>query len=189
MAAGEQEAFEANVTALMMHLPSAKFRDIEKKGELYNEDSLELQYTYWCNQKQGTPEHPITFDGLPPNDDRSNVKSPIPVNVRRTDYEKLFQIILHAYESIGLTWRIQSRTAVIGKISKSKHTEGTINDAEDAVVDVLLEARAKVIERAKVNLKGVEMRKSIDGANQLSFADLVEELRERTPPTPIFVEA
>jgi len=188
MGAEDPAIFEANVRALMKMLPSTKLNEILSRAGEYNEEVKSWHYEYWCGTKMGTPEHPITTDDAPPNEDWSNVISPTPITYTQTDYEKLYEIVLQAFESVGLTWKVESRTVEFGKVLKTDVPSKVVTEAQNAVVEVILDARKEIIEKARRTKKGAELRSTINAANTISFAEVVEELRYLTPPTPVFEE-
>ena len=188
MGGADTSIFEANVRALMKMLPTSKLNELLGKENDYNEVVHDWQYEYWCGVKMGTPQHPITSDDKPPNEDRSNVISPTPTSYTQTDYEKLFELVIQSYESVGLTWKVEPRFAEFGKVIKTTVPSNVITDAQNAVVQVVLDTRASLILRAKETKTGVELRKAIVAANNVGYTEIVEELRNLTPPTPVFEE-
>lgn len=181
--------FDANVRALMKMLPSTKLDEILRRESEYNEVIHDWHYEYWCNVKMGTPDHPITSDDEPPNEDRSNVISPNPVSYTQTDYEKLYELVIQAFESVGLTWKVEARVAEFGKVIRTTIPGNVVTDAQNAVVQVVLDARATLIQKARETKTGAELRKAITTANHVGYTEIVEELRYLTPPTPVFEEA
>lgn len=189
MGAEDTTIFEANVRALMKMLPSTKLDDVLRRESEYNETVRDWHYEYWCGTKMGTPENPITTDDEPPNDDRSNVISPTPISYTQTDYEKLYELVIQGFESVGLTWRVDAKVAEFGKVIRTTIPSNVITDGQNAVVQVVLDTRAAMIQRARETKKGAELRKVIEIANHIGYTELVEELRYLTPPTPVFEEA
>jgi len=173
----------------MKMLPSTKLNEILMKSNDYNETISDWHYEYWCGTKMGTPENPITTDDEPPNEDRSNVISPTPISYTQTDYEKLYELVIQGFESVGLTWRIEARVAEFGKVIRTTIPGNVITDAQNAVVQVVLDTRAAMIERARETKTGAALRKDIETANHIGYTEIVEELRYMSPPTPVFEEA
>jgi hypothetical protein len=186
MGSVEPSVFEAHVRALMTMLPSNKFTDVMNRSDEYNKEVHEWHHESWCGIQMGTPENPITTDDKPPKEDWSNVISPRPTTRTETDYEKLYKIVLQAFESVGLTWKVEQKVAEFGKIVETPIPSNLVERASQAVVDVLLKGRAELIEAAKKKESKPERRAGMVQANQMSYADLVEQLRDLTPPTPVF---
>lgn len=182
----DETIFHANVRALMKMLPSKKLADIEDRGIEYNTTVKEWHYEQWCGINMGTPQNPITTDDEPPKDDWSNVISPRPNEYTQTDYEKLYELVIQGFESVGLTWRIEAKVVEFGKVIRSKIPGNVITDAQNAVVGVLLKARENLIQSGREEKKGAELKKIITEANYINYADLAEELRHLTPATPQF---
>ena len=172
----------------MVMLPSSKYREVLGRSDEYNDEISGWSYEEWCGIKMGTPEAPITVDNEPPNESWSNVISPKPTTSTETDYEKLYEVILQTFESIGLTWKVESRLAEFGKVIRVSIPSSLIGDASKGVVKALLKGREKMINRAKSSksMTRGEKKAMIERANQIGYAAIVEELRELTPPTPVF---
>jgi len=187
---GEDPAvFEAHVRALLDMLPQYKRDEIQKRESEYIYETERWQYRYWCGIPLGTPENPITSDGEPPKPDWSNVVSPTLVREEVVDYEKLFSIIMETLEGLGLSWAIDQKTVEHGKAKKEKIPKHIIKTAAEAVVNVVLDARKRLIEDAKNKLTGADLLEAVNRANQLSYIDIVEALRRETPPTPVIESA
>lgn len=166
MSGMDPSIFEANVRALLSMLPSHKRAEVMTRENDFNTTGTEYEFQYNCNMRMGTPDNPVTSDGLPPNEDRSNVISPVPVEVERTDYEKLYEIIIESLESVGLTWNIEAKFVEHGAVVDTTVPPNITQKSAQAVVDVLLEARKK--------------------SPDLTFSMIVETLRDQEPPTPVF---
>ena len=124
ISASQDEAlFANNVRTLMSMLPKHKrdeFDTDEKKQE-YIEMVLTWKYQYWCGIPVGTIKKPI-------NDSPRQVEEPI------VDWNKLYELILDAFEEIGISWRIEKETIELGRVEeKAKPTPyyGEPNDEEE----------------------------------------------------------
>ena len=168
--------FEANVRALLAMLPSKKYKEVIEQSHLYNTTTRTWRYKYWCGVPQGSPEAPITSDGKPPKDDWSNVISPVPVEETETDYERLYEVILQAFESINLTWRVEQKVAEFGKVHEMKVPPVIVRAAAEAVSEVLVSARKELIAAAMKRMDKQELRDYIKKINEISYHDVVAEL-------------
>lgn len=172
MALGQPDpsAFESYVRGLMKMLPDHKRKEIYANENEYNEKYEDYEYQYSCGMQIGTPNAPVyVYEPGDPEYDADNlvIYSPKLVTKEETDYEQLYELILLAFQEVGLTWEVEQKTFEIGPASppESKVDIKVIHKAEDALIDVLLDAR--------------------EDMPKLSFHMIVERLRERTPKTPL----
>lgn len=183
IAAADPSIFEGNVRALMKHLPANVYQKVLGQQEEFNSTVESYSYKETCGHQIGTVKNPyVSVPNHPEWDflldipkpyretymDEIDIISPIRVEETVTDYEKLYEIILQALEGLGLTWNIAQRTVEMGKVIKTKIPDWFVNEAEQAIVEVMMKARAENSE-----------------LNEITYNLLVEELRERTPPTPV----
>lgn len=183
ISAADPSIYEGNVRALMMHLPANIYQQVLGRQDEFNDTVESYQYKETCGINIGTIKNPyVSVANHPEWDffleipkpyrethmDEIDILSPIKVEETVTDYEKLYEIILHSLEGLGLTWNIEQRTVEMGRVIKTKIPNWFVDEAEQAVVEVMMKARAENIE-----------------LNEITYNLLVEELRERTPPTPV----
>lgn len=161
---GDPFIFNANVRALLYHLPAEKKRDVEKKEDEYIETVDDWEYQESCGVRAGTPDDPITSDGKPRKEDWSNVISPIPVQREEYNYERLFEIIMESLQGIGLTWTSTRKTVEVGKVIDLKAPASVVTACENAIVKILLEARRE--------------------EPLLSFDMIIQDLKKAIPRTP-----
>lgn len=183
IAAADPSVFEGNVRALMKHLPANTHQEVLGKQSEFNSTVESYVFKETCGHNIGTVKNPfVSVPGHPEWDflldvpkpyretrmDEIDIISPIKVEETVTDYEKLYEVVLQALEGLGLTWNIEKRTVEMGKVIKTKIPDWLVNNAEQAVVDIMMKARTQDSK-----------------FNEITFNLLVEELRERTPPTPV----
>ena len=161
---GDTMKFNANVRALFCLMPAEKKKAIEDRQEDYIETIDDWEYQYTCGVRVGTPENPITLDGKPPNEEWSNVISPIPIQREEYDYEILFEIIMESLQGVGLTWSSTRKTIEIGKVVDLKAPASVVTACERAIVTILLEARRE--------------------EPLLSFDMIIQDLKFAVPRTP-----
>ena len=183
ISAADPSVFEGNVRALMKHLPAETYEEVLNKQSEYNTTVESYVYKGTCGHNIGTPKNPfVSVPGHPEWDflldipkpyreahmEEIDILSPIKVEAPETDYEKLYEVILQAFQGLGLTWNVENRTVEMGKVIKTGIPSWFIDNAEQAIVDVMMKGRA---EDSKLN--------------EITYNSIVEELRERTPPTPV----
>lgn len=195
ISSADPETFNANVRALMKHLPGTKYQEILDRGELsedeggYNTKTEHYEYNNTCGHNIGTPKNPfVTVPNHPEWEfllevpkpyrerhmDEISIISPVLVEGMETDYEKLYRIVLEAFEERGLTWNVVSKTAEMGKIKdrfgkeKTHAPKGLVNIIEDAIIKALIAEREK------------DSR-----LNDVTFSEIIEDLRYRVPATPV----
>lgn len=183
ISAADPSIFEGNVRALMKHLPANIYQKVLGQQEEFNSTVESYSFKETCGHNIGTVKNPyVSVPGHPEWDffldipkpyretymDEIDIISPVRVEETVTDYEKLYEIILQALEGLGLTWNIERRTVEMGKVIKTEIPNWLIDEAEQAIVDVMMKGRA---EDSKLN--------------EITYNLLVEELRERTPATPV----
>ncbi len=183
IAAADPSIFEGNVRALMKHLPINVYQVVLGRQGEFNSTVEDYHYRETCGHNIGTVKNPyVSVPGHPEWDflldipkpyrethmDEIDIISPIRSEETITDYEKLYEIILQSFEGLGLTWNIEKRTVEMGRVIKTKIPDWFVNEAEQAIVDVMMKARAENNE-----------------LNEITYNLLVEELRERTPATPV----
>ncbi len=96
----DESLFAANVRLLMSMLPQYKRDELKGMSDEYTSTSQTYQYKYFCGVPLGTPDHPI--NGSPALTDEETI-----------DWHKLFEMIMHAFEEIGYTFKIDSQTVEI----------------------------------------------------------------------------
>jgi hypothetical protein len=120
---GDEGAFANSVNGLFCLLPKENRKHIEDNKEKYVEIIDEPVYQYSCGHPMGTLENPV-YRNLPSawnydanvNGGMPVLVSPIVEPVERTNYMKLFQLILDEFEIIGITWKTEPRDKVDKKI-------------------------------------------------------------------------
>lgn len=183
IAAADPSIFEGNVRALMKHLPTNKLKEVIGKQEEFNSTVEGYVFKETCGYNIGTVKNPfVSVPGHPEWEffldipkpyreahmDEIDILSPIKTEETVTDYEKLYEIVLQSFEGLGLTWNIERRTVEMGRVIKTGIPDWFVNEAEQAIVKVIMKART---EDSKLN--------------EITYNLLVEELRERTPATPV----
>ncbi len=183
ISAADPSIFEGNVRALMKHLPANIYQKVLGQQEEFNSTVESYSFKETCGHNIGTVKNPyVSVPGHPEWDffleiprpyrethmDEISIISPVRVEETVTDYEKLYEIILQALEGLGLTWNIERRTVEMGRVIKTEIPNWLIDEAEQAIVEVMMKGRA---EDSKLN--------------EITYNLLVEELRERTPATPV----
>jgi len=183
ISAADPSVFEGNVRALMKHLPANTYKEVLGRQSEFNSAVESYVFKETCGHNIGTVKNPfVSVPGHPEwgflldipkpyretHMDEIDILSPIKVEETVTDYEKLYEVVLQALEGLGLTWNIEKRTVEMGKVIKTKIPDWFIDNAEQAVVDIMMKARTQDSK-----------------FNEITFNLLVEELRERTPPTPV----
>lgn len=108
----DEAYFASNVRLLLSMVPSHKREEIENRQDEYVSETESLHYKYWCGVPMGTPENPING-------------SPSLMKETNTDWHKLFEIILEAFEESGLTWKIDKQTIEIGQVPEKVSTQPT----------------------------------------------------------------
>ena len=96
----DETLFAANVRILLSMLPKIKRDELMDRSDEYTSTSQTYQYKYFCGVPLGTPDHPI--NGSPALTDEETI-----------DWHKLFEMIMHAFEEIGYTFKIDSQTVEI----------------------------------------------------------------------------
>jgi hypothetical protein len=132
---GDEGAFANSVNGLFCLLPKENRKHIEDNKEKYVETVEEPVYQYSCGHPMGTLENPV-YRNLPSswnydanvNGGKPVLVSPIIEQVERTDYMKLFQLILDEFESIGITWKTEPRDKVDKKIKAPNTPLITLKD-------------------------------------------------------------
>lgn len=184
ISSADPEVFNSNVRALMKHLPGKKYDVIMGNSTDYNTTHESYVFKNTCGHDIGTVKNPfVTVPGHPEWEffldipkpyrkrykDEISIISPVKVEETTTDYEKLYRIVLEAFESQGLTWRVEGRTVEMGKKDKDpKSYDYLVREIRDSIIGILTEAR-----------------EDIEELNDVSYNQIIEQLRELTPPTPV----
>ena len=87
----DKYVFAANVGVLKSMLPKKKREEVELKGSEYMDVVQTYKYKYNCGVKIGTPEHPI-------------MGSPELMEVVDVDWDRLYELVLDAFEESGISW-------------------------------------------------------------------------------------
>jgi hypothetical protein len=109
---GTEESENAIVTLHNM-IPKSWWDDELREDVNKTEEEVTVwDYQKWCGVNMGTPNNPITSDGKPPDEDWSNVISPLPRTTTVTNYDELFHACLNLFDRRGLFME-KMRTEVI----------------------------------------------------------------------------
>jgi hypothetical protein len=87
--------FEANVQLLMSMLPSGKLKALYAREAEFKTKIVDMR-PEWCGRRVG----PLKTE-------------------KQTDYLKLFELVLEAFEDCGLTWKIKNETVELGRVKLS----------------------------------------------------------------------
>jgi len=179
ISSADSEVFNANVRALMKHLPAKKLKYVLSRADEYNSTVTRHSYMNSCGINSGTPTNPVVqVAGHPewdfmfdiPQDfrdrfaDRIAILSPTEYEETITDYETLYEIVLQTYQDLELTWNVEHKLLEMGKVRKTAIPEWLIKESVQAVVEVIINAR-----------------KQDKLFNHLSYNEIVEVMREKTP--------
>lgn len=100
----DESIFASNVRVLLSHLPSHKRAEVLNRTDEYTSTVQRLQYKYWCGVPLGTLNEPING-------------SPELIEEEVIDWHKLFEIVIDAFESCGVTWQFDKWTIEVGNVS------------------------------------------------------------------------
>jgi len=103
-ASQDENLFASNVRTLMSLLPRHKRTELEARVDEYTYPVQRWEYKYCCGVPMGTPEEPV-------------LGSPRPVEELETDWYKLYEMILNAFEECGLSWKVERETIEIGRVT------------------------------------------------------------------------
>lgn len=103
----DETIFASNVRVLLSHLPSHKRAEVINRSDEYTSTVQRLQYKHWCGVPLGTLEEPING-------------SPELIEEEVIDWHKLFEIIIDAFESCGVTWQFDKWTIEVGAVGEEK---------------------------------------------------------------------
>lgn len=150
--------FEANVRTLMNMLPTQTILRIRQQTKKFNETFEIPQLTYWC----GVPQYEYDKDG--------NRIEPETVEELRTDYEKLYELIMAELEVLGVSWTIEQTTTDLGEVRTDEEIlpGPVVQRAKEVLLDLIIEARSMGFEG--------------------SYEDLMIRLSKESIPSPYIVE-
>ena len=100
-ASQDESIFTANIRVLLSMIPATKRDEIQQRTDEYTSTTTRWDYKMFCGVPLGTPEEPING-------------SPRIVEEEATDWHLLFEIILHALEELGITWKRENVTVEVG---------------------------------------------------------------------------
>ena len=130
----EEEAFNSAVSSLLAILPRSIHQAVFNREEEWHLIKEEWQYQYWCGVPMGSPEEPITSDGLPLKRKRiiiatteegeeveveeeyeawDKVVSPRRIEKEYVDYHELFRVIREELENANMIYSRKPETFVI----------------------------------------------------------------------------
>jgi len=152
---GADEAiFESNVRALLTLIPKHKKEQVLDRDTEYNNTFTEFVYNEYCGVRQGSEAFPFMHEdehGEPykvKRDENNNIDwddpniiSPRLSSRTETDYEKLYHVIVNALESANITWKIQRKTAEMGRVNKKEVSDAVRDDIAQIIGDRMAQYR------------------------------------------------
>lgn len=108
----DQTIFYSNVKVLLDILPPFKRSEIIKRKKDYTTKEKKIEYDYWCGKPMTATKREVIYT--------------------KTDFHKLYQMILDAFLEIGYTYQLTKELIEKGKSSTKKKIKKPMK--EDAFV-------------------------------------------------------
>jgi len=151
----DEAVFEANVRALLTMIPKHKKEQVLDRDTEYNDTFEEFVYNEYCGVQQGSEAYPfmredeqgsafkVKRDEITGKIDWNdpNIISPKLVSKTETDYEKLYHVIINALESANITWKVQRKTAEMGRVNKKEVSDAVRDDIAQIIGDRMAQYR------------------------------------------------
>lgn len=91
-----EELFEVNVRILMSDLPSNKLKELYEREDEYWTKEVDIRRTF-CGKRMPS-------------------RNGEPETEKAIDFQKLYEMVMQAFEEVGLTWKIKNTTEEYGRV-------------------------------------------------------------------------
>lgn len=103
----DESLFAANVRVLLSMIPQSKRDEITNREDEYKSTETHWEFKHFCGVPLGTIAEPVNG-------------SPYEVTNDVWDWHSLFEMILHALEDMGITWKRENWTVEARRIENGK---------------------------------------------------------------------